>query len=596
MKFSDNQIEIIDSELGTNLLIKGYAGVGKTTVLLKKYDDLVKNQSISRNKVVYIVSDELKKQITLQKYFLLSNNYNMLNIYTINELIYKYLDQIELPLFSNTIKKEDKKQILNSILSNYKQNNPSFTFTLEYILEEINFIQNSICIKDHNDLQHTLNKELKKYLMIPRKSMKVGLLTFKEKYAIWDLYKEYLEQALSNDFFDKETFYQSFLRLIYHHHDNNELALSFSYIFVDDIQDFSMIQLDIIYCLFDNIEGNSYYLTLDELKSYDRYHMYKKSLLYRNVKQEKKLDINFRNSENVFNIMTSLLKQNELFTFNLPYRTHTNIKYYKSVLTYFYNKKEDEKQDVFFDRLNLLVNNLGYSYKDILVVFSDYSNLENMTEKCEMQGINIVDIYEHVENRELDALTFVYKSDLTTCEYKVVIIYDADDKKLCIGPINKIININTNYIDTIYFYLALSCAKDFLIINSSFSEPSHLLLPAMIDCNEFVFDVGSQFEIKSTLNIYRISEFIAYIKDNLCKYYGYNPNDFKSHQVFDIFIDDNIKIGIKILDNNIDNDTINYIHQNSHDLAYIVIFDSHHYLTFKNVNQAFIRVNDIPSK
>ncbi|QVK19236.1 UvrD-helicase domain-containing protein [Mycoplasmatota bacterium] len=598
MDLNKNQMEVLKAPLGFNLLIEGYSGVGKTTVLLKKYESLLKKHKVSQNDTIFIVNDELKKQILLNQYFLLSSKYNMLNVYTMNELIYKYLKRIDLPLFQNTINNDDKKLLIDELVKNYQLGNDNFDFTVDFVLDEINYIQSNICFKSNKELDETLKQELKHYLLIPRRSIKKGLLSFREKQGIWQIYNDYLSSALSGDFFDKQTFYQSFLRLIYHQHENNELAMTFTHVFLDDIQDFSKIELDIIYYLYQQKdEEYSCYMTLDELKSKDRYKNFKSSLLFKSIQQSVILDINYRNSKNVFSIIETNLTNNELINPKLTYRSKSNRNDFKSVLTYYYNKRADEKREVFFDRLDLLISNMNYSLKDILVMFTDMDNLEYMRNQCKMNNIKVHDIYDHVGMREVDAITFVHKKDITNCEFKVVIIYDADNKKLCTGPINKIININKNFEDAINFYIALANATDFLIINSSISEPSHLLLPSLIDYNKFVFDIGSKFEIKSTLNVYRISDFIAFIKDNLCKYYGYKLEDLKTHPIFDILIDvDYHKIGVKILDNNIDNDVISYILKNGQDLTNIVIFDSHHYLTFKNVNNEFIRVVDIPSK
>jgi len=598
MDLNINQMEILDAPLGFNLLIEGYSGVGKTTVLLKKYEQLFKNNQVSRNETILIVSNELKKNILLNQYFLLSSKYNGLNIFTINELIHKYLKRIELPLFQNTINPIEKKLIIQELIQNYKIKHENFDFNTDFIVDEINYIQSNICFKDEEEINNTLKKELKHYLIIPRRSIKKGLLSFREKQHIFLIYQEYLNNVLSEDLFDEQTFYQSFLRLIYHQYDNDQLAMTFTHVLVDDIQDFSKIQLDIIYYLYQQKNDlHSCYMTLDELKSKDRYKNFKSSLLYKSIQQSIVLEINYRNSKNVFDIIKSNIINNELIKPHLMYRSNTNRNEFQSVLTYYYNKRIDEKREVFFDRLDLLVNNMNYHLKDILVMFADLNNLNEMKEQCQSNNIKVFDIYDHVENKEVDAITFIHKQELTNCEFKVVIIYDANNNKLCTGPINKIINISKNFEDSIYFYIALGNAADFLIINSSISEPSHLLLPSNIDHQLFAFDVGSKFDIKSTLNIYRISDFIAYIKNNLFNHYGYTVEDLKTHPIFDILIDvNNCKIGIKILDNNIDHDVIHYILKNGNDLNYIIIFDSHHYLTFKNVNNEFVRVIDIPSK
>ncbi len=597
MNLTDNQNQIIESDLGQIYLIEGYTGVGKTTVLLKKYEQLFKKHKISNNDVIFIVSDELKKYIISQKYLLLSSKSNVLYIYTINELIYKYLSKIELPLFQNTIDKNEKKKILEDIILYNDDIKDYDDLNIDFIMDEINFIQANICLKDEAEINITLNKELKQYLITPRRSPHKGLLSFKEKEAIWSVYQEFINKVLHKDIFDEETFYQSFLRLLFHQSESNELGIQFGHIFIDDIQDFSKVQLDVLYCLLKKDNPlHSCYLTHDEIKSKDRYKNYKNSLLFQSVNQTIVLDTNFRNSKNVFNIIKANLTKNELIDPYLPY-TCIKDEVYKSTLTFYYNKRSDEKSDVFFDRLDILVKNMNYTYKDILVMFNDMDNLTEIKEQCQFNNIKVCDIFDHHEKKDVNALTFVHKTQITSCEFKVVIIYDAENKKLCNGPINKIININNNFLDSIYFYTALGNATDFLIINSSFSEPSHLLLPSSISYQDFVFEVGSKFEIKSTLNVYRISDFMNFIKDNLVKYYGYSTEDFKSHPTFDLLIDTNeINIGIKILDNNINSEVIQSVLNYGNDLTYIVIFDVHHYLTFKKENQEFVRVVDIPNK
>ncbi len=594
MELSKNQMQVLLEPLGIDTIIEGYSGVGKTTVLLKKYEQIFTNNSISKNDAVFIVSNHLKKQIVLQQYFLLSSKYNTLNVYTINELIDKYLRKINLPLFQNTIDENQKKSLISDIMESYYRKS---SFTVDFILEEINYIQSNICLKDDDVVEVTLTKELKTYLLIPRKSISKGLLSFREKQVIWSIYTDYLNNVLNRDIFDEQTFYQSFLRLIYHHFETHELAFNFSIIFIDDVQEFTRVQLDILYYLYNkNNRFHASFITVDELKSMDRYKNFNNSYFIKRSHHKIILDTNFRNSNNVFNIIKSNLIKNELLNPTLNYKSKSNRNSNKSVLTYFYNRSLGEKKEVFFDRIDLLIGYMGYRFKDILVVFNDVFNLNEMKEECQLVNIKIFDINSHVENKETDALTFAYKKDLINCEFKVVMIYDADNNKLCTGPINKIININRNFEDSIYFYTAISTATDFLIINSSISEPSHLLLPSHINYDDFVFEVGSKFEIKSTLNIYRISDFIGYIKENLIKYYNLEEDNLKNHPIFDIFIEVDTKtVGVKILDNNIDNDVIENILRNGNNYSYIIIFDSHHYVTFKNIDNDYIRVIDIPN-
>ncbi|MDF2699243.1 MAG: LexA repressor [Haloplasmataceae bacterium] len=596
MELSNKQQLIVNSTISENVLIEGYSGVGKTTALLKKYEKLYADAH-TRNETVYIVSDELKKMIALNHYNKFTSKYNVFNIYSMNELIHKYLKRMNLPLFENTINPERKKEFIEDIME-YLHNDLKIDFTVEFVLNEINFIQENICVKENESMEEVLKIELKQYLNKPRKSFKKGLLSFREKQYIWSIYNEFLNKVLNEDLFDEQTFYQSFLRLLYQHYEHNELALTFSIILVDDTEDFTRVELDILYYLYNqNSDKHSLLLTYDDLKAKDKYRNFKNSILFKAINNSVTLDVNYRNSRNVFNIIKANMTNNEIINAKLNYTSQYNKMDNKSVLTYFYNKSMDEKQEVFFDRLDLLINNMDYKLSDILVIFYDEKSLKDVHDLCLQHKINVITIYEHFENSQNDALTFITKNELVSCDYKVVILYDADNKKLCVGPINRIINIANNYIDSIYFYLSTSIAKDFLIINSSVADPSHLLLPSNINYDDFVFEVASKFHIKSTLTIYRKSEFIVWIKENLIKNYNYNSEDFSVDLLFDFIIKDKQNlIGIKILDNNIDNELIGKILQNGQNLSHVVIYDINHYLTFKNVNNEFVRIKDIPNK
>jgi len=68
MELSNKQTELINSSTNTNTLIEGYSGVGKSTVLLKRYEKLCNDFKVSPKDIVYIVNSSMKKQIILNHY------------------------------------------------------------------------------------------------------------------------------------------------------------------------------------------------------------------------------------------------------------------------------------------------------------------------------------------------------------------------------------------------------------------------------------------------------------------------------------------------------------------------------------------------
>lgn len=591
MELTLKQQEVIEYPLNNTILITGYAGTGKTYALLNKYLNLCQNYKVPPQDMLFIVKDDIKKDMTLLMYNVInpSRKFYQLNIVTISELVKYYLEFSELKLFQNRIDDNRKRSILKQITRN-----KNIPFSFELLYDEIKFIQENIVLNIDDDFLSILNKEYKQYYLTTRLTPKKQLLSYQEKELIWSIYKEYLIRALDDDIFDESTLYQSFLRLLYQQ--NNHLTFKFPYIFVDDVEQFTKVQLDIINCFYDTTETHGCYLSQDELKCKDRYKNYQNSDLFKHVTCTMNLDINLRSTLNVYNIIKSFLTNNALLEPKLPYETINREGRLKSVLTFYLNRHEDEKSIVLFDRLDLLVNHYGYELSDILVVFNDEQTLLDMKQACENHGISVIDIKEHYKTLNPTGLTFIHKNEMSNYEFKVVFIYDVDNYKLCTGVVNKMININTNYADSVNFYLQISSARDLLIINASQIEPSSLIHSSQIDYQEFAFELGSKFFVKPTYISSRINDIIGFIKDNLTNYYGYSNKHFNNVQSFDLLVTTNThSIGVKVVDEPINELKLNTIISSAQDLDYIAIFDANHYLVYDLRDYNINRVIDLPN-
>jgi hypothetical protein len=593
MDLLKEQLDIIQTNMNTVQLVEGYSGVGKSTVLLHKFFDVLNHNEIYKDELLIVVKDDVKKIRLIndaKKVF----GRNLSNfIMTLEELVNLYIDQLNIPLFKNRITDDRKLKLIDDLIYDDMKTNRLVDF--EVLLLEIDYIQKNICIDEKLPIHKLLEKELQAYLLVPRKNSVRGLLTFNEKQEIWSIYQKFTMKALQMDFFDDLTLYQSFLRLVYHHAEASELMYQFKYLFVDDLQDFSKVECDILYHLL-NLQSEYYGLfTLDPLKSLDRYHFFRNSRLYQLIDQSHTLKTDFLHGHHVFNILDSTIKSNNLFKYNLPYQTKYGPQL-KSTLTFYYNKLKDEKLEVFFDRIDLLTNNLDFNLEDILIIFFDEFSYQELYEQCQDAGLPVMSIKERLYTQNT-GLVFMRKEEIISVPFKVVLLYDADNKKIGNGAISPVININQNYRDSILFYTALSNAEELLLIQSSVSEPSTFLLPSQIDYKQFVFEIGSRFQIKSSLNVYRITDFIHWIREQMMKYYQYQIEDFMTHPIYDMIVQrGHERIAIKILDHNIDNQDISKIIHMGLKYDYIVIFDSHHYLVFRNHHKNFIRILDIPMK
>ena len=162
-----------------------------------------------------------------------------------------------------------------------------------------------------------LQREFIHYYQYSRKYSVKGLLNQPQKMFIWDIYCLYMKHSLEYDVFDERLLYQSVLRLLYKQQTMGDIPYLCRYLLIDDIQDFSVVELDIVDKLFER--NNNYYLmmTHDPLQSFDRYHFYENASLIKNARNRYVLTKNFKNSPNIHRIIHSNLKNNELFDMKL---------------------------------------------------------------------------------------------------------------------------------------------------------------------------------------------------------------------------------------------------------------------------------------
>src|SRR5690606_18400110 len=141
----------------------------------------------------------------------------------------------------------------------------------------------------------------------------------------------------------------------------------------------------------------------------------------------------------------SHIQNNELFNASFPYESaNPTDDSYRAVLSFFYNKKKDEKIDVIFDRLDLLLNHMDYRYEDILIIFYDPSSYESLVQVFKEEGIPIISLKERLQLKQ-SGIVYMLKEEIMPIPFKVVILYDADNKKIGYGHINLVSNVQRNY-------------------------------------------------------------------------------------------------------------------------------------------------------
>ncbi|ERJ13753.1 ATP-dependent nuclease subunit A protein [Haloplasma contractile SSD-17B] len=591
---TDIQNQIINASIEGITLINGYAGVGKSTVLLKRFEQLVNRYSIEEQEIIIVVKDSLKKAVLEKCAEDLSLECNV-NISTIYEVISAYLHFIDLDLFNNTIDEEQKDVLISTI---YKESNSDFktSISVDFVVNEINYIQQTILEESKDTLQNLLKKEFQRYALTSRKSSSKNVLTYKEKSFIWGIYEKFLNIVLDDNLFDEHTFFQSFLRLM-SLQKNDEHLLSFRHFLIDDIQDFTPVQLSIIY-KFLNQDEHSHHLmmTYDPLKSPYKIRKIDNKLI-KYISNEVILSDNFRSNTAIFNLLKSSIERNPLYPDQLNYNTSSNERLNYPVVSFFHKEdveKGSKQFDVVLERLDLFIKTFNYRLNDILLVLCDPNKMEFYKSEFLSRKINVISIDERIINSDLEGITLASKDSLRCVEFPIVFIMDMNDQLLCQSPVNRVTNISKNTADSRLFYKMISIAKDHLILNSCKSNPSYLLLPGSIDYNHLRFEVGSDFKLNTNYNIYRKSEIKTWIKEQLINNYNYKQDSFKSSDIHDLILtsDDDKKIGITLLDDKTNLEVKETFKANNFD--YLMYIDEFHYMVYKFENSKLSRIKDIP--
>ena len=78
---------------------------------------------------------------------------------------------------------------------------------------------------------------------------------------------------------------------------------------------------------------------------------------------------------------------------------------------------KDEKIDVIFDRLDLLLNQLNYRLEDILIVFYDETSYDSLALELQKDGIPLISIKERLLHRK-SGIVYMLKDDIISIPFK----------------------------------------------------------------------------------------------------------------------------------------------------------------------------------
>lgn len=262
MDLSVDQIRIINSKTAGQSLIKGVAGSGKTTVALFKLAALQQQALLNKNVLVVTYNKTLIRYMTyLCNSYRISIDKKKVKIKTIDSIIFSELQHLNKTrkIASNADRRNCMKKAIQTVSAQYPKNTLLNAKNLSFLMEEVDWIK------------HCLYLQREHYLHIDRLGRNsIGENRFRlskdseDRNAIFDLFITY-ETILKNS--GLTDFSTNAVRLYQKIKKGELIPQQYDFIIVDESQDLSRVQLEIIRSIYKNTPDSTIIFIADVAQS-----------------------------------------------------------------------------------------------------------------------------------------------------------------------------------------------------------------------------------------------------------------------------------------------------------------------------------------
>ena len=384
MELNVDQLRIVNSKPNGHTLIKGVAGSGKTTVAVSRIPNLInhymnKNDDIlfvTYNKTLIEYTKYLLKDMNIQQNIFFEFNIDrQLDIRTIDSIIYEYGKKLK-PYFSVAKREQVREKMLDAI-GFIKKKYPELDLisqkNYEFLNEEIDWLKSCRYI------------ERETYLNIDR----IGRMTIgknkyrlqknsKERNAIFDIYLCYEKMMEMSKLTDYKT---KALRVLEAVNRGEIVPKSYRHIIVDESQDLTRVQLELIKSLYGgDLENGSIMFIADAAQSiYTQSWLSGQSFKSIGFDMSGKSNILSKNYRTTYEIAQAaysliekdeLLKENDIFVKPVAIDRHGDVPYYSH-----YESVEREAEWI-AEKIKKLSGQ--YDLKDIVIAAANNEYLKHI--------------------------------------------------------------------------------------------------------------------------------------------------------------------------------------------------------------------------
>lgn len=396
--------------------LSGGAGTGKTIAALHRLKFLAEHKTGDRPILFTTFTKELSENLKALANELGVDNRNY-RVDNIDALAFELAKDFKLLLptdkvFGLSSVKEPSElwgQIIEETLSAFE---PEF---LQAEFEEVILVQNV----------HTQNEYFR--------SSRIGrgkAISKRQRITIWPLIEAFIAKKKESNLYYKEEIYN----LLSSHLKNTNQTV-FSHVIVDELQDFSNVELNFIRSLTPE-SANDLFLVGDPLQNiYDRRINFSKSGINIRGNRSKRLRINYRTTEEIKRLAISIVKDEAYDNFDGEAEDKSG---YMSLFHgvnpeyHTYRTKDEELEAVTKDIEKLIFE--GYHYSEIVISARTRQAVNDFRNYLHKE--NIPYTTKHFLNKKIEGVRLTTFHGMKGLEFKQVFLVDVNDRTLPRQPHN----------------------------------------------------------------------------------------------------------------------------------------------------------------
>ncbi|EDM25750.1 putative DNA helicase [Lentisphaera araneosa HTCC2155] len=404
-----SQRKLVNGDFKGSVKVSGGAGTGKTVAALHRLKFLSETKQANEKIVFTTYTRALTEN--------LSNLITGLSIDT-KDVAIMNIDQVVLGLI-----KDYKLFPVEYKVFEYHSVKKSIDLWEEIVEEELTSYSPEFLEAEYKQI--VLNNALSsfdEYVRIPRKG-RGKPVSRRQRKEIWGYVEKFKSLSESKKLYYRDELFNTLTR-----HLNNEEKKSFDYCLVDELQDFSNVELRLVRSLVPE-KANDLFMVGDPMQSiYSKRINFSQAGINIRGKKSHRLRINYRTTEEIKKLAVSVIQDCHYDNFEGEEEEKAGYVslFHGSKPTYTVHKTKDTEVSSVFDAITNLIEN-GYQYSDVAVCARTKSGLKEFRNALHKQKVpyDDNDSDKFSTSNAVSLLTF---HKIKGLEFKHVFIVDVNDR------------------------------------------------------------------------------------------------------------------------------------------------------------------------